>query len=287
MAKRANWTIARRIVQLLMLCLFAVPLIATGWGIAGQYAGGEEPQATPADLPVWGSLSSSHLVGIDLLDPYAALQVVAAAKDIAFAGLVWAVPVLVAYGIIRGRAFCGWVCPVNLMLEGVDWLREKLGITVKEAPVPRHAKIGVAVAVLALSALTSIPLFEALSPVGAFTRALLFGSFLGVWTLVAIVIAELFWARRVWCRALCPLGGFYQAVGAVGLLSVKINHDACVACDACKARCLCDPAILEPAIEGREDRVAAGDCMLCGRCVEACPTRALSIGAALPARPRL
>ena len=32
------------------------------------------------------------------------------------------------YGIVRGRAFCGWVCPVNLLLEGVDWLREVLTI---------------------------------------------------------------------------------------------------------------------------------------------------------------
>lgn len=287
MGGRHGWTVARRIVQVAMLCLFAVPLIAAGWGIAGQYAGGEEPQTTPADLPVWGSLSSSHLAGIDLLDPYAALQVAAAAKDVAFTGLLWAVPVLVVYGVVRGRAFCGWVCPVNLLLEGVDWLRAKLGIAGKEAPVPRHAKIGVAAAVLLLSALTSIPLFEALSPVGAFTRALLFGSFLGVWTLIAIVIAELFWARRVWCRALCPLGGFYQAVGVVGLLSVKIDHEACVACDRCKARCLCAPEILEPALAGRENRVAAGDCMLCGRCVEACPTHALSIGCALPKNPRL
>ena len=285
MKARKGWTVARRVVQIAMLCLFALPLVAAGWGIAGHYAGGEEPQATPAELPVWGSLSSSHIVGIDLLDPFAALQVAAAAKDIAFSGLLWTLPVLVIYGVIRGRAFCGWVCPVNLLLEGVDWLRAKLGIKVKENPVPRHAKIVVALVVLVMSAVTSVPLFEALSPVGALSRALLFGSFLGVWTLVAIVIAELFWAHRVWCRALCPLGGFYQAVGAVGLVSVKIDHDNCVGCDACKAQCLCDPEILDPAIAGQEDRVSAGDCMLCGKCVEACPAKALAISPVLPARP--
>ena len=287
MKARKGWTVARRVVQIAMLCLFALPLVAAGWGIAGRYAGGEEPQATPAELPVWGSLSSSHIVGIDLLDPFAALQVAAAAKDIAFSGLLWALPVLVIYGVIRGRAFCGWGCPVNLLLEGVDWLRAKLGIKVKENPVPRHAKIVVALVVLVMSAVTSVPLFEALSPVGALSRALLFGSFLGIWTLVAIVIAELFWAHRVWCRALCPLGGFYQAVGAVGLVSVKIDHDKCVGCDACKAQCLCAPEILDPAIAGEEDRVSAGDCMLCGKCVEACPAKALAIGPTLPARPHL
>ncbi|MDK7724651.1 4Fe-4S binding protein [Slackia exigua] len=30
------------------------------------------------------------------------------------------------------------------------------------------------------------------------------------------------------------------------------------------------------------DHVSAGDCMLCGRCVDVCPTDALSIGPAVP-----
>lgn len=287
MKRIGTWTVVRRIVQIAMLCLFAAPLLAAGWGLAGAYAGGEEPQTTPSEFPAWGSLSSSHLAGVDLLDPFAALQVVVAARDIAFTGLLWALPVLIVYALVRGRVFCGWVCPVNLLLEFADWLRRKFGLTVVERAVPRKAKLIVAVVVLAVSALVCVPVFEAVSPVGAFSKALLFGSFAGVLTLVAIVVAELFWARRVWCRALCPLGGFYQALGAVGFVSVKADHEACIGCDACKKRCLCDPEILNAAVVGEEPRVSAGDCMLCGRCVEGCPTHALSIGFSLPRHPRL
>ncbi len=121
---------------------------------------------------------------------------------------------MVLYGLVRARAFCGWVCPVNLLLELVDALRRKLGIKVSEAPVPRRAKMGVALAVLVLSAATSVPLFESFSPIGAVNKGILFGSVAGLWTLGAIVAAELFWGHRVWCRALCPLGGFYEASGA-------------------------------------------------------------------------
>ena len=126
-----------------------------------------------------------------------------------------------------------------------------------------------------------------MNPISAVNKAVLFGSFAGVFTLAAIVVAELFWARRVWCRALCPLGGMYETLGCVGLVSVKIDHDLCVHCGACQAACLCDPEILDAALAGEIDRVAAGDCMLCGKCVDACPHSALEIGLALPRHPEL
>lgn len=278
------WTIARRIVQVVILCLFAAPLLLTGWGIAGAYVGtGNEfaLDVVPADLAVWGSLSSSQILGIDLLDPYATVQVIAAGKTVV-GTMVWCLPILIGFALIRGRAFCGWACPVNLLGEAVDWLRKKLKIEVSEMPVPRIAKPIIALAVVLLSAATSIPVFESFSPIGAFSRGLLFGSLLGVYTLIAIVLVELFWGHRVWCRSLCPLGGFYQVVGTVGLLSVKIDHDACIKCNKCKQACLADPAILDDAVAGDEDRVRSGDCMLCGACVDHCPTSALKIAPAPP-----
>lgn len=278
------WTIARRIVQVVILCLFAAPLLLTGWGIAGAYVGtGNEfaLDVVPADLAVWGSLSSSQILGIDLLDPYATVQVIAAGKTVV-GTMVWCLPILIGFALIRGRAFCGWACPVNLLGEAVDWLRKKLKIEVSEMPVPRIAKPIIALAVVLLSAVTSIPVFESFSPIGAFSRGLLFGSLLGVYTLIAIVLVELFWGHRVWCRSLCPLGGFYQVVGTVGLLSVKIDHDACIKCNKCKQACLADPAVLDDAVAGDEDRVRSGDCMLCGACVDHCPTSALKIAPAPP-----
>ncbi len=95
-------------------------------------------------------------------------------------------------------------------------------------------------------------MFELVNPISAVNKAVLFGSFAGVFTLVAIVFAELFWAHRVWCRALCPLGGMYETQFALGLVSVKIDHDLCVHCGACQAACLCDPEILTMSFRARQ-----------------------------------
>lgn len=268
-------TIIRRVVQLAMLVLFCLPPLLAGWGVFGLFAGGDEQMPTPADGVFFGSLSSSSVGGVTLFDPLAALEVFAASHSLELTALAGALLVLVVYGVIRGRAFCGWVCPVNLLGEGADWLRCKLGITVPERTVPRRTKMLVALVVVVLSALVGFPVFEAVSPIGAVNKGLVFGGIAGAGTLLAVLTAELFFSRRIWCRSLCPLGGVYQAVGRAGQVNVAIDHKACIHCDQCKAVCLADPVILEPAVDGDEPLVRAGDCMACGACVDACPTKAL------------
>ncbi|MDO4290712.1 MAG: 4Fe-4S binding protein [Eggerthellaceae bacterium] len=294
---KTRWTVARRVVQVCALVLFCAPLVAAGWGLLGRFGGAQASDAavaTPAEGVFFGSLSSSQVGGVTILDPFAALQVAAAAKAFDPAWLVGALPVLIVYGLIRGRAFCGWVCPVNLVCEAADWVARKLNLRGRDeagrpsdgARIPRHAKIGVAAAVLVLSALASIPVFEAFSPISAVNKGILFGSAAGLVTLAAVLAAELFWGRRVWCRSLCPLGGFYEVLGRAGLVNVRIDHAACVHCDACSRACLADPEILQPALDGKDAIVRAGDCMACGACVDACPTRALKLGVGRPPRPK-
>ena len=278
------YTIARRIVQVFVLLLFLVPPLVAGWGLFGGMTGGNDAIATPASsFPFYGTLSSSSLFGITLLDPFAALQAVAAAKAFDPAWLLGLLPLLVVYGLIRGRVFCGWVCPVNLLLELVDWLRGKLNIKVEERVLPRHVKAYVAAGVLVLSALVGFPVFEALSPISFINKGLVLGSLVGGITLLAIILIELFWGHRVWCRAICPLGGFYEVLGKVGLVNVKIDQDACIGCNKCKHACLCDPQILDAPVAGNDVIVRAGDCMLCGKCIESCPVHALSITVGRPA----
>ena len=270
-----RWTIVRRVVQVVALVAFAPPLLAAGWGLFGGVPTYEDAAHTPAELPFFGSLSSGMVGPVATLDPFAVLQVVFAGKTFDVSWLLYALPVLLVYGLVRGRAFCGWACPVNMLLEAVDWLRGKLGLQVRETALPRHTKVWVAVGVLVVSALVSVPVFEVVSPIGAVAKGLLFGSTLGLVTLVAIVVLELFFGHRVWCRSLCPLGGFYEVLGKVGQVNVAIDAKKCIHCGKCQHVCLADPVILEPALQGRDSIVRAGDCMACGACIDACPTDAL------------
>ena len=276
-SKGFPFTPVRRIVQIAVFVLFLVPVVAAGWSLFGATVGGDAAMATPAELPFFGTLSSSSVFGITLLDPFAMLQVVVAGKTFSLELLLGALPVLLVYGLIRGRAFCGWTCPVNLLLEALDWVRGKLHIKVEEHVLPRHVKVYVAAAVLVLSLVLGIPVFEVLSPISFINKVFVLGGMAGGLTLIAVLLVELFWGHRVWCRSICPLGGFYEVVGKAGLVNVHIDHDACIGCNKCKKACLCDPEILDDVVADADTMVRAGDCMLCGRCVEACPTAALAV----------
>lgn len=281
---KGHISLARHIVQVLVLALFCIPPLAVGQGLFGVTSGSEELAQTASTLPFFGSLSSSTIAGLVLADPFAVLETIVASKDVVIGSVVGALPILLLYGIVRGRAFCGWACPVNLVLEPLVALRAKLGIKVREHGCPRHVKLWVALGALVVAAITGQLVWEAVNPISLFSKGLLFGSLTGLATFVGIIVVDLVWGHRVWCRALCPLGGFYEALGTVGTVSVKMDYDACIHCDRCKQVCLCDPEILDGVLSGTAKRVEAGDCMLCGKCVDTCPTKALSIGFAAPTR---
>jgi ferredoxin-type protein NapH len=272
-----HWRVWRRTVQVAVLLLFVAPPVLTGWALFGLAKGGEGVASVPADLPFYGSLSASSVGGVSLLDPFAALEIIVATRSIELSWVLGVAIVLDFYTCIGARAFCGWVCPVNLLLEGTDWLRRRLGISVVERAVPRHAKLWVGLALLVASALFARPLFEPWSPISAIVKGILFGSFAGSATLLAIVLAEFFWGHRVWCRSLCPVGALYEVFGRVGLFKVRIDHASCTRCGRCQRVCLADPEILEPAISGEANSIVAGDCMRCGACVDACPEKALRL----------
>jgi polyferredoxin len=84
---------------------------------------------------------------------------------------------------------------------------------------------------------------------------------------LTIVLAILI--SRFWCRYLCPLGAIAGALNKVGILTIKWDKEKCKKCNTCLDVCTMG-------ITKTEDIGTSTDCILCGRCVEACPEKALS-----------
>lgn len=255
-----KWTLTRRIVQWSILLLFLSPMVLV---------------KVESDNFFYGSLVSSSIFGISLTDPFAALQILMATREISFVYMGGALIIFLFYLLIRGRVFCSWVCPMNTLLELTDKLRSFIKLPNLE--LNRHHKKYYAAAVIVLSFLIGIPLFEIFSPIGYIMKGLLFSAGIGMWLIVSIVLFELLVSKRGWCRYLCPLGGFYQSIGKAGLFQVRFNHDVCVGCDKCRSVCFSYPEILEPGIFRESQYIKADDCSLCGACVDNCPFDALEI----------
>ena len=65
-----------------------------------------------------------------------------------------------------------------------------------------------------------------------------------------LLLFEIFYSRRAWCRYACPIGLTYGMVGATSPLIVQYELSSCFHEGECRKVCLV-PHVLETVIKGR------------------------------------
>jgi len=224
-----------------------------------------------------GNLSSSSILGvIPMSDPYAALQMLAAGAVMATNLVVGVTVVVVFYFLIGGRAFCSWVCPVNMITDLANFLREKTGMNriqgIKQ-PASRKIRYWVLALSLIISALMGVTAFEFVSPISMVHRGIVFGLGFGWAAMLIIFLFDLFVLKNGWCGHICPLGGFYSLLGKFSLIRVQHYEENCTLCMKCKKVC---PENQVLHMIGKESLpVLSGECTNCARCIEVCDDDAL------------
>ncbi len=223
-----------------------------------------------------GTISSSSVLGmVPLSDPFAVLQMLSAGAVLSFDVLLGAVLIALFYGIIGGRAFCSWICPVNMVTDAANWLRRKLYIDKIERKiwVTRNLRYYMIVLALLVSFVSGLAAFEIISPITILNRGVIFGFGAGAGLLVAIFLFDLFVLKNGWCGHVCPLGGVHALIGKYGLLEVEHNHDNCTLCMKCKD--VCPEVQVLNMIGKRSEGVVKPECTNCGRCIDVCDDDAL------------
>ncbi|EPN3981042.1 quinol dehydrogenase ferredoxin subunit NapH [Vibrio parahaemolyticus] len=218
-----------------------------------------------------GNLSSSMLFDtVPLSDPLIVLQALATGHIPEFNALLGVMIVVVFYAILAPRAFCAWVCPLNIVTDLAAWLRRKFNIkaSYRWSPAIRYWLIPV---LMLGSALSGAILWTWLDPVAALHRGLVFGMGAG-WVLIALVfVLDLLLVEHGWCGHLCPLGAAYGVIGRKSLLRVTaVRREDCTKCMDCFYVCP-EPEVLRQPLKEGDRRVMDQNCISCGRCLDVCP----------------
>lgn len=250
-----KWLILRRASQFTILALFLAGPLAEIWIVKGN-------------------LTSSLTLGVlPLSDPFVLLQSLLAGHVAAATALLGAAIVLGVYGLIGGRVYCSFVCPVNVITDAARWLAKRLDLPKGWQP-PREARLWFLGAVMVTALATGAMAWEMLNPVTMLHRGLVYG--MGwLWTVaLALFVFDLVVSRRGWCGRLCPMGAFYGLLGHVSITRVSAaKRQDCNDCMDCFAVCP-EPHVITPALRGADTQtgpvILSGDCTNCGRCIDVC-----------------
>jgi ferredoxin-type protein NapF len=227
--------------------------------------------------------------------------------------LAW--PLIISGGIllltlVGGRLFCGYVCPLGICL---DWTspRRRKELTELRGHWIKHALL----VVLLVTAAFGLPAAYLFDPLAILWQSLtlvvypftLWAADLGVGGLrtvldpilattpLAVAVPQRFFAGawfslsllgailvlnrvvpRFWCRFVCPLGALLALVGRYPVLQRRSAVSSCVDCRQCR------PACPMGALSGHPESPTPGECLLCLRCAEECPQRAIRVEVRCP-----
>jgi ferredoxin-type protein NapH len=233
-----------------------------------------------------GGLTGSSVGGwLELLDPFALIETAVITDAFTPAALLAALPVVVIYALL-GRAFCGWLCPMEFLFALANRVRRVFAgrlpgrCAVAPASLPPVARYVVLLAVLGLSFALGVPLFtryvshltnifRAAGGGVSWVRALPVEPIVPLISLgvIAVLLVLELAFPRLWCRRLCPVGTVYGLFNRTSVLAVRVDGAACVRCAKCEQACPTGIPIMA-SIDG--GRLREADCLLCGACVDAC-----------------
>jgi len=229
---------------------------------------------------VEGSMTASRFLGFHLADVYSSILVMVAQHHVAINLVIGMVTVAILWVLLGGRSFCSWVCPYHLVAEWAEMLHVHLAKKkiVRDHAFHRGIRPVLWVLFLLMALITGQTLFLTLNPIGILSRAMVYGPSLALGWVVLLLLFEVVYSRRAWCRYVCPIGLTYGVMGAAAPVRVSYTLENCAHEGECRAVCEV-PHVLEMTIKGRAEdvKVPVGpDCTRCGMCIDKCPTNSLN-----------
>ena len=173
--------------------------------------------------------------------------------------------------VLTGKSFCGWICPLGSVQQGLGWIGQRLWPRAyNKLPrwlerVLQYLKWAVLAWVLVQTARSATLVFQDYDPYYNLYR---------IWTdeialsgyivTGATVILSLF-IPRPFSRFACPLGAFNGIFNSVSFIGLKRDAKTCTDCGRCSKVC---PVNIDLCAS---NTIRSIECTRCLKCVDVCP----------------
>ena len=187
-------------------------------------------------------------------------------------------------GVVFGRAFCGWACPIGFLQDIFGFLTGKkkikgLKLKTEIEHKLRYFKYAVLVGTVVAVYITGRLAFTEICPIGGLTATIPtliiypggygFGRFFWVKILGVILFFILIAVSyRGWCKYFCPFGALIGLFNKISIVHLKVDN-TCTECGLCKKVC---PMNIDLTKENR-----SLECIECFKCVDACKNKSAHI----------
>lgn len=194
-------------------------------------------------------------------------------------------------GVILGRFICGWLCPFGFiqdLLYKIPFPKIKVNKRINNyLKYLKYIILVVFVILLPMFLVNDVgmsdPYFcKYICPAGTLEGGIPLVlmneslkatvGFLFKWKVTILVITVLLSIiiYRPFCRYICPLGAFYSLFNPISFYKLKVDRDKCTMCKACSRKCKMNIEVYK--------KPNSMECIRCGECVGACPTKAIQKG---------
>jgi len=185
--------------------------------------------------------------------------------------------------LIFGRFFCGWMCPLGVLIDVSDFvIRKPLVEFMRPEQEYRFHKLKIGILIFLLTAsVFSFQFLYFFDPIVISTRffsiflphsswdsgnpAVYFDTSAQHVLFLGLILGLSAFSKRFWCRYLCPLGALYGLTARFSILKIKTVE--CPGCSKCLGICPTDAIDKESEFLCVEE-----ECIRCFDCLDWCPT---------------
>ncbi len=169
-----------------------------------------------------------------------------------------------------GRGYCGWVCPMGVLMRAQTWFYQKIGktrIRISRLKEDSRSKI-VITGLRFLMVAAFIAAMVAVRGLGVQINVILYLVIVGVF--VSFLFYEDFWHR------ICPHGAVMAVTARPAIWGIKVDEAKCTGCGRCEKACP-SQAIYRPD-NHKKRAINNKECLVCFECYKACREEAISYG---------